>query len=96
MPERSRGSALYPLSGADPELVLHTSFDLCYTDVWKGVSVKLSKYRITAGEYQVGDYMILWGGPGHWQLRDHCDEIIECLQTLREALELAIRFGERA
>ena len=54
--------------------------------------MNIKQYRIQAGHYEHGRYTILWGGHGHWQLRDQFDEMIECMPTLRAALGMAIAY----
>ena len=51
--------------------------------------MKLSKYRIRAGHYVVGDYVILGGSRIRWQVRDRLDDIIDDFATLREAIAFA-------
>ena len=55
--------------------------------------MKLSKYRIRAGHYVVGDYVILGGSRIRWQVRDDLDQIVEDFATLREAVRYAQGFG---
>lgn len=51
--------------------------------------MKLSKYRISAGHYIVGDYVIFGGSRIRWQVRDDLDQIVEDFATLREAIRYA-------
>jgi len=49
--------------------------------------MKLSKYRIAAGHYAVGD-LTVYGCYPRWQVRDG-DELLEDFATLREAIAYA-------
>jgi len=51
--------------------------------------MKLSKYRIAAGHYAVGEFVIYRGGRAWWQVRDRFDDIIDDFATLREAIAFA-------
>lgn len=51
--------------------------------------MKLSKYRIQAGHYNINGYTILWGGRNFWQVRDGWDNMIQYFPTLRQALRYA-------
>jgi hypothetical protein len=57
--------------------------------------MKLSRYRITAGHYECGDYTVLFGGNGHWQVRDRFGDLLACYPTLRVALAVAISWRDR-
>ena len=51
--------------------------------------MKLAKYRIAPGEYRLGEFLILRGGRGWWQVRDKTDDVLEDFGTLREAIRYA-------
>jgi len=57
--------------------------------------MKLSKYRISAGHYAVGDFIIYRGGSNWWQVRDELDEIVDDFATLREAINYALTNSAR-
>jgi len=56
--------------------------------------MKIAKYRIAPGHYEHGRYTVLWGGHGHWQVRDRFDYLIACVPTLRAALGMAIAYED--
>jgi hypothetical protein len=49
---------------------------------------KLGKYRVAAGHYEVGEYVI-YGCYPRWQVRDGNDDLLEDFATLREAIQYA-------
>jgi hypothetical protein len=51
--------------------------------------MNIKKFRVSAGEYRVGDYLILRGGSNWWQVRDKFDDIEQDFRTLREAIRYA-------
>jgi hypothetical protein len=51
--------------------------------------MKLSKYRIAAGHYKVGEFVIYGGSRIRWQVRDEFDDIVDDFATLREAIRYA-------
>ena len=56
--------------------------------------MKLAKYRIAPGEYRLGEFLILRGGRGWWQVRDKTDTIIEKFETVKGALAFAKQLDE--
>ena len=50
--------------------------------------MKLSKYRIAAGHYAVGEFTI-YGCYPRWQVRDFTDDTLDDFATLREAIAFA-------
>ena len=56
--------------------------------------MKLSDYRIEAGEYVVGRYRILYAGSKCWQLRCPLDDMIDEFTTLRKAIKQAQMFNK--
>lgn len=51
--------------------------------------MKLAKYRISAGHYQVGQ-MVIYASCRRWQLRDEDDDIVDDFAILRDALNYAL------
>ena len=55
--------------------------------------MKLTQYRISPGEYRVGDYLILRGGSNWWQVRDKFDDIEQDFRTLRQSINYALKYS---
>jgi hypothetical protein len=51
--------------------------------------MNLKKYRISAGHYRVGKFVIYGGSRIRWQVRDELDDIVDDFATLRQALRYA-------
>lgn len=51
--------------------------------------MNLSKYRVEAGVYDVGEYRIYYAGSKCWQLRCPLDDIVDFFPTLRAAIKYA-------
>jgi hypothetical protein len=56
--------------------------------------MKLKQYRVTAGQYQIGEWTVLKCGHSCWQLR-YQDDMVDEYPTLRVALTDAIHYSAR-
>jgi hypothetical protein len=56
--------------------------------------MNIKKFRVSAGEYRVGDYLILRGGSNWWQVRDKSDTIEQDFRTLRQSIKYALRWSK--
>jgi hypothetical protein len=56
--------------------------------------MNIKKFRVSAGEYRVGDYLILRGGSNWWQVRDKFDDIEQDFRTLRQSTKYALQWSK--
>ena len=54
--------------------------------------MNIKKFRVSAGEYRVGDNLILRGGSNWWQVRDKFDDIEQDFRTLRQSIKYALQY----
>jgi hypothetical protein len=56
--------------------------------------MNIRKFRVSAGEYRVGDYLILRGGSNWWQVRDKFDDIEQDFRSLRQSIKYALQYSK--
>ena len=56
--------------------------------------MNIKKFRVSAGEYRVGDYLILRGGSNWWQVRDKFDDIEQDFRSLRQSIKYALQYSK--